>query len=440
MSRISICGGNGMFLCLAFLAAFCVSAADVKNKFGLEIVGKHVSGCLIVKSASGKAAECGIRRLDLICSVRKTNLTADGVHALTKSTPCAHFTLRRHSTPCLSMPFKNAKKDASKFHFGLNLNMSQLRHPQDPNVISNHFIVESITVGSLASQFPIFPGDWVRSIDGQLLFRKSVDDVRRLMQGSEGAGGDALEVCAWSKETRLTDLSSQDNDKAPQRARPNSLTSAYIALAVCVVTLVIIYWTSQYKSKTVPAAPNSSRGAIYQMGFDRPDVDAALMNSNQDEVVAIEWLLERHQHADAGPVGRHAVDQRADDGSIGLLRAIATEYPKFHLDSRALQKLPKPTCRPLSIGKIVKMHFNEVDYGTSFAPFLSADVLPSCRDPRPLIETVIRFTIVTRHPLCRRRCSCVLCAGNGTGAVPVLLVASRYFITRSSYCAAMVLP
>jgi hypothetical protein len=197
-----------LLICIVFTATLLVtvSAGGSSDTFGLEImIGKHASGCLVVKSTTGNASKCGIRRFDLICSADDMDLTADSMHVLKQSTPCAVFTVRHHTNPCLSMPLKNAKIDpvSQKVDIGLKLKMSKIKHPDDPDVISSLFTVESVAVGSLASEYAIFPGDWIRSIDGSLLVRKNLGEVKRLL---EGGGGGTLELCAWSGESRLSNL------------------------------------------------------------------------------------------------------------------------------------------------------------------------------------------------------------------------------------------
>jgi hypothetical protein len=72
--------------------------------------------------------------------------------------------------------------------------------PHDPSKLSNHFIVESVTAGSVASNHAIFPGDWIHSINGLSLSRKSFEEVQVLLKGDERG---ALELCTWSNPFRL---------------------------------------------------------------------------------------------------------------------------------------------------------------------------------------------------------------------------------------------
>jgi hypothetical protein len=244
MPPTSLCIKVSLVLCTAFVASLSATAQGAKNSFGLEIVGKHVSGCLIVRASEGKAAECGIHELDLICSADGMNLTADVIHTLPASTSCASFTIRHHSNPCLLMPLKSASRSTKQSGIGLRLDVSKLKHPNDPNVVSNLFIVESVVDGSVASQHPIFAGDWIRSINGFLLFRKDLNEVERLM---DGGGGDAVELCYWSKNIRLTNLPQHDKSSTPKEETHSSLlermrffSSFVVALFAIAVSLAIV--------------------------------------------------------------------------------------------------------------------------------------------------------------------------------------------------------
>ncbi len=254
-----------LYLCNALTATLSATASGTKSSFGLEIIGKHASGCLIVKSTKGKAAECGIRELDLICKARGRNLTADSMRALPRdSTSCAAFTVRQHSNPCPLIPLETANRSANEFGIGLRLSMKKLPHPNNPEFFSNVFSVESVAVGSAASGYPISPGDWIRSIDGQLLFRKEPDAVERLMQGG---GGSAVEVCHWSNERQLSNL--------PEHAESGSATSPISSIFcihsphemdwsvkgilaasfVGVIIIVLLFRKPQHKTTPPPPPP-----------------------------------------------------------------------------------------------------------------------------------------------------------------------------------------
>jgi hypothetical protein len=85
--------------------------------------------------------------------------------------------------------------------------------------------------------------------------------------------------------------------------------------------------------------------------------------------------------------------------SISVLAAIAADFPHFQL----LQRRPEPQRRiswpikfyhpPGTSNVRSKMDFDEVDYGTSFAPFVSEAMMPSLTGAQRewLMKTVCRF-------------------------------------------------
>ncbi len=234
-----------------FSASLYVSARGgrAKNDFGLDIADTHPSGCLIVKDATGKAAECGIRKLDLICLARGMDLTVRSMHALTDSTPCDIFTVRLHSVPCLSIPVN------SRIDVGLKLKMNKLQLRQhDPSKLSNHFIVESVTAGSVASNHAIAPGDWILSINGLLLSRKSLDEVQLLLKGD---GRSALELCTWSNPIRLSN--SPDSEKHEINWSTDPRLGGFLAGSViCSViggVVIILFFRKQEDTPPPPPPP-----------------------------------------------------------------------------------------------------------------------------------------------------------------------------------------
>ena len=197
MSAASLTGRLALFLCVMVSAAMCVSAraSRTNDNFGLEIDDKHASGCLIVKATTGKAEECGIRKLDLICVARDMDLTIDSMHDLKDSTPCNIFTVRHHSDPCLEIPVGsvNGNGGNANIDIGLRVKMTKLKvHPNDPGKLINHFIVDKVIADSIASQYPISAGDWIRSINGVSLVRRELDEVKLLLKGR---GRSMLQLC-----------------------------------------------------------------------------------------------------------------------------------------------------------------------------------------------------------------------------------------------------
>jgi hypothetical protein len=232
-----------LFFCVVLCAALCVSASGsrAKNDFGLEIA-EHASGCLIVQASSGKAAACGLRKLDLIC---EPDLTVDSIQDLKDSTRCDIFTVRHHSHPCLAIPVSSATADNAKFDAGLRLKMEKLkRRPNEPSELANHFIVESVTADSVASNYPISPGDSIRSINGILLIRKGLDEVKHLLKGHNGRG--ILELCTWSNPIQLSN-SPHENDW--------SVKGILAASFVGIIIIVLLFRKPQHKTTPPPPPP-----------------------------------------------------------------------------------------------------------------------------------------------------------------------------------------
>jgi hypothetical protein len=203
------------------------------DNFGLEIAEKHASGCLIVKTTTGKAKECGIQKQDLICVARDMDLTIDNMHDLNDSTPCDVFTVRHHSDPCLEIPVGSDTGGKAEFDLGLQVKMAKLKlNPNGPSKVINHFIIQRVTADSIASQYPISSGDWIRSINGISLARKELDEVKLLLKGR---GRSMLQLCTWSNPSHLSN--------------PPNINKTLAATVVGVI-VIALFFRRQAKAET----------------------------------------------------------------------------------------------------------------------------------------------------------------------------------------------
>jgi hypothetical protein len=186
-------------IALLFFIAISSSALSA-SQFGLEVSGTHSSGCLIVKKATGKAAACGVRHLDLVCSINDKVISKQEALSLSDATPCSRLVIKRHSLPCAhvtrSIPAGNGIYD-----IGLSLKAQTHTRASDPSAITTQYIIDA----SLSSDFAVKPGDWVRTVGGLLLFNKSPEQVKKIMSGARAS---VVEVCWWSADVRLEDISS----------------------------------------------------------------------------------------------------------------------------------------------------------------------------------------------------------------------------------------
>jgi hypothetical protein len=186
-------------IALLFFIAISSSALSA-SQFGLEVGGTHSSGCLIVKNATGKAAACGVRHLDLVCSIDDKVVSKQEALSLSDATPCSRLVIKRHSLPCAhvtrSIPAGNGIYD-----IGLSLKAQTHTRASDPSAITTQYIVDA----SLSSDFAVEAGDWVRTVGGLLLFNKSPEQVKKIMSGARAS---VVEVCWWSADVRLEDISS----------------------------------------------------------------------------------------------------------------------------------------------------------------------------------------------------------------------------------------
>jgi hypothetical protein len=131
------------------------------------------------------------------------------------------------------------KADNAKFDLGLRLKMEKLKlRPNEPSV-ANHFIVESVTADSVASN--LTSGDWIRSINGILLIRKSLDEVKLLLKGDNGLG--ILEICTWSKPVQLSNVFYW------------SVKGILVASFVGVIIIVCFSWKLRHKTTPPPPPP-----------------------------------------------------------------------------------------------------------------------------------------------------------------------------------------
>jgi hypothetical protein len=186
-------------IALLFFIAISSSALSA-SQFGLEVSGTHSSGCLIVKNATGKAAACGVRHLDLVCSINDKVISKQEALSLSDATPCSRLVIKRHSLPCAhvirSIPAGNGIYD-----IGLSLKAQTHTRASDPSAITTQYIIDA----SLSSDFAVKPGDWIRTVGGLLLFNKSPEHVKKIMSGARAS---VVEVCWWSADVRLEDISS----------------------------------------------------------------------------------------------------------------------------------------------------------------------------------------------------------------------------------------
>jgi len=318
-----------------FSASLYVSArgGHAKNDFGLDIADTHASGCLIVKDATGKAAECGIRKFDLICLARGMDLTVRSMHALTDSTPCDIFTVRFYSVPCLSIPVN------SRIDVGLKLKMEKLKLRQhDPSKLSNHFIVESVTTGSVASNHPISPGDWILSINGLLLSRRSLDEVQVLLKGD---GRSTLELCTWSNPMILSNSPDSEKYEIDWIMDPR-LGGFLTGCVIGGVVILLFFWRKKKKT-----APQQQQQLPVDLGND---------GSPEERLYA--------------------------QDTCRILKIISKDCPRFDLPDNKIQMIPadrsdfrirkaNPSgdlelCNPFG-----DLEFEVIDYGVSFNRFLS---------------------------------------------------------------------
>ena len=187
-----------MLALLIFIAM--ASPALSASQFGLEVNGTHSSGCLIVKNATGKAAACGVRYLDLVCSINDEAPSAKEAPSLPDSTPCSHLVIRRHSIPC-HLLIRNFPAGNGVYDVGLRLKAQTSTLESDPSAITAHYIVEA----SLSSERAVGPGDWIRTVGALSLSNTSPEQVSSAMSGARAS---VVEVCWWSGDVRLVDVSS----------------------------------------------------------------------------------------------------------------------------------------------------------------------------------------------------------------------------------------
>jgi hypothetical protein len=155
---------------------------------------------LIVKNATGKAAACGVRHLDLVCSINDKVVSKQEALSLSDATPCSRLVIKRHSLPCAHVT-RSIPAGSGIYDIGLSLKAQTHTRASDPSAITTQYIVDA----SLSSDYAVEPGDWVRTVGGLLLFNKSPEQVKKIMSGERAS---VVEVCWWSADVRLEDISS----------------------------------------------------------------------------------------------------------------------------------------------------------------------------------------------------------------------------------------
>ena len=259
---------SGCIFLLIFILLYttlCLSAlgnhndAKSKGNFGLQINDEEtVSGCVMVKSASGKAAECGIRKNDLICRAGDFSLKPYSLQSLADSTLCSVFTVRRHSDPCLLVPLKS--KSGAKFKPGLRLKLHEIEMTRegDAGDGSSVFSVESVAAGSALSNYAIYPGDWLRSINGHSMQLKDLEEVHALLSSD---GLTALELCKWSNAIQLSNLPKHSRSRSSITDEGSWNTEALLAAstlgAIVIFSLFLCLHSSS--SPPPPSSPVESR-------------------------------------------------------------------------------------------------------------------------------------------------------------------------------------
>lgn len=248
----------GILLCptLCMAALGTTNDSNSTGNFGLQIADDEtVSGCLMVKSSSGKAAECGIRKNDLICRAEDVNLESDSLQALTDSTLCSVFTVRRHSDPCLLVPVRRRSKSGGTFVSGLQLKLQKTTRENDAGNGSNVFIVESIAAGSALSNYAIYPGDWLRSINGHSTQQKDLEEVNALLSCD---GFAALELCKWSNAHQLQNLPKHSRSRSSTTDEGTwNLEAIFVACALGAVVILLFFLC--FSSSPSPPPPSSPR-------------------------------------------------------------------------------------------------------------------------------------------------------------------------------------
>jgi hypothetical protein len=245
--------------------------ANSKGNFGLQIADDETtSGCLMVKSASGKAAECGIRKNDLICHAEDVNLKSDSLQTLTDSTVCSVFTVRRHSDPCLLVPVKKGSKSGGKFVSGLRLKLHETTRENDAGDGSNVFSVESVAAGSALSNYAIYPGDWLRSINGNSTQRKDLDEVHALLSSD---GFAALELCKWSNAYQLPNLPKHNRSRSSMTDEGNwNIEAIFVACTIGAVVIFLFFLC--FSSSPSPPPPSSPSESCPSPGNNLSTTDA----------------------------------------------------------------------------------------------------------------------------------------------------------------------